>query len=61
MLGFMVIQLSLISSLHTSAAPYDDKLPVGCGYRYMYMKWNAIGHSQQPANKLGNFIGGIPT
>ena len=31
-----------------SAAPYDDKLPAGCGYKCM--KCNANGHSQQPAN-----------
>ena len=38
--------------MHNSAAPYDDdKLPAGCGYKYM--KCDAFKHSQQPANNPG--------
>ena len=41
----------LIPRAHLSSiiqhSPYDNELPVGCGYEYM--KCNAIGHSQQPA------------
>ena len=35
--------------MHNGAVPYNNKLPAGCGYKYM--KCNAIGHSQQPAGR----------
>ena len=34
--------------VHNSAAPCNDNLPAGCGYKYM--KRDAMGHSQQPTN-----------
>ena len=35
-------------SYNDMTAAYNNKLPAGCGYHYM--KCNATGHSQQPAN-----------
>ena len=34
----------LVSRCTNTAAPYNDKLPAGCGYKYM--KCNATGHGR---------------